>query len=227
MIKKRNMGLGDTITPWRVSSNQEGNYKTNVPVNATLIGTAATALSSIFMIFRSLYGESDTIMDIMITVWFVASVIQIPLVLAFTMKHQKKKSKINPVVPKTLQFHEDEHDFDDISNEGNEMITFPIHQAKGELGQAPVPTPTLETNKETNEVTTDNDGLPKIIMTHVEVYDHVESIDDAAEDSVKAAENCDTGDNSENIEFAVSNEQIKLTEMGEASGQLPGEVCHM
>ena len=64
-------------------------------------------------------------------------------------------------------------------------------------------------------MTTDNDGLPKIIITHVEVYDHVESIDDAAEDSVKAAENCDNGDNCENIELAVSNEQIKLTEMGE------------
>ena len=77
-------------------------------------------------------------------------------------------------------------------------------------------------------MTTDNDGLPKIIMTHVDVYDHVESIDNADhQDSVKAAENCDTGDNCENIELAVSNEQIKLTEIGEASGQLPGEVCHM
>ena len=196
MIKKRNIGLGDTITPWRVSSNQEGNYKTNVPINATLIGAAATTVSTIFIIFRSLFGESDTIMTIMTTVWLVASVIQIPLVLAFTIKHQKKKSKINPVVPKTLQFHDDEHDSDDDSN-----------------GM--------------NEGTTDNDGLPKVIMTPVEVYDHGESIDDADEDSVKAAENCDTGDNCENIELSVSNEQIKLTEIGEASGQLPSEVCHM
>ena len=196
MIKKRNIGLGDTITPWRVSSNQEGNYKTNVPINATLIGAAATTVSTIFIIFRSLFGESDTIMTIMTTVWLVASVIQIPLVLAFTIKHQKKKSNINPVVPKTLQFHDDEHDSHDISNEEN-------------------------------EATTDNDGLPKVIMTPVEVYDHVESIDNADEDTVKAAENCDTGDNCENIELSVSNEQIKLTEIGEASGQLPSEVCHM
>ena len=196
MIKKRNIGLGDTITPWRVSSNQEGNYKTNVPINATLIGAAATTVSTIFIIFRSLFGESDTIMTIMTTVWLVASVIQIPLVLAFTIKHQKKKSNINPVVPKTLQFHDDEHDSHDISNEGN-------------------------------EATTDNDGLPKVIMTPVEVYDHVGSIDNADEESVKAAENCDTGDNCESIELSVSNGQIKLNEIGESSGQLPSEVCHM
>ena len=197
MVKKRNIGLGNTITPWRVSSNQEGNYKTNVPINATLIGAAATTVSTIFIIFRSLFGESDIIMTIMTTVWLLASVIQIPLVLAFTIKHQKKKTKINPVVPKTLQFHDNEHDSDDIGNE-------------------------------VNEVTTDNDGLSKVIMTPVEVYDHVESIDDADEDSVKAAENCNTGDNCENIEFAVSNEQIKLTEIGDAFSQLlPGEVCHM
>ena len=179
-----------------MSSNQEGNYKTNVPINATLIGAAATTVGTIFIIFRSLFGESDTIMTIMTTVWLVASVIQIPLVLAFTIKHQKKKSNINPVVPKTLQFHDDEHDSHDISNEGN-------------------------------EATTDNDGLPKVIMTPVEVYDHVESIADADEGSVKAAESFDTGDNCENIELAVSNEQIKLNEIGEASGQLPTEVCHM
>ena len=186
MVKKRNIGLGNTITPWRVSSNQEGNYKTNVPINATLIGAAATTVSTIFIIFRSLFGESDIIMTIMTTVWLLASVIQIPLVLAFTIKHQKKKSKINPVVPKTLQFHDNEHDSDDIGNE-------------------------------VNEVTTDNDGIPKVIMTHVQVYNHVESIEDADEDSVKAPENCDTGNN---CELAVSNEQIKLTEIGEASGQL-------
>ena len=196
MVKKRNIGLGDTIKPWRVSSNQEGNYKTNVPINATLIGAAATTVSTIFIIFRSLFGESDTIMTIMTTVWLVASVIQIPLVLAFTIKHQKKKSKINPVVPETLQFHDNEHDSDVISNE-------------------------------VNEVTTDNDGLSKVIMTPVDVYDHVESIDDPDEESVKAAENCNTGDYCEDMELAVSSEEIKLTEIGEASGQLPSEVCHI
>ena len=159
---------------------------TNVPINGTLIGAAATTVGTIFIIFRSLFNESDTITRVTYIGRLVPSMIQVPLVLAFTIKHQKKKTKINPVVPKTLQFHDNEHDSDDIGNE-------------------------------VNEVTTDNDGIPMVIMTHVQVYNHVESIEDADEDSVKAPENCDTGNNRE---LAVSNEQIKLTEIGEASGQL-------
>ena len=159
---------------------------TNVPINATLIGAAATTVGTIFIIIRSLFSESDTITRVIYASRLVPSMIQIPLVLAFTIKHQKKKSKINPVVPKTLQFHDNEHDSNDIGNE-------------------------------VNEVTTDNDGIPMVIMTHVQVYNHVESIEDADEDSVKAPKNCDTGNN---CELAVSNEQIKLTEIGEASGQL-------
>ena len=49
-----------------------------------------------------------------------------PLVLAFTIKHHRKTSKINPVVPRTLQFHEDEDDCnncDNISNEANDEMT--------------------------------------------------------------------------------------------------------
>ena len=123
MIKKRNIGLGDTITPWRVSSNQEGNYKTNVPINATLIGAASTIVGTVFITFRSLFSESDNIVKTIYVGCLVVSVLQIPLVLAFTIKHHKKISKINPVVPRTLQFHEDEHDCDAISNDGNDKTT--------------------------------------------------------------------------------------------------------
>ena len=77
-----------------------------------------------------------------------------------------------------LQFHEDEHDCDNISNG-------------------------------VNDETTNNEENP-IIVTHVDVYDCVESVG-----------NC------EYQELTVSNEPVKLTEIGEASGQLPGEVCHM
>ena len=114
--------------------------------------------------------------------------IQIPMVLAFTIKHHKKTSKINPVVPKMLQFHEDKHDCDNISNG-------------------------------VNDDTTRNDGNP-IIVTHVDVYDYVESDENADENS-------DTVDNCEYPELKVFNERVKLTEIGEASSQIPGEVCHM
>ena len=188
MIQKRNTGHGDTITPWRVSSNQESNYMTNVPINGTLIGAAATTVGIIFIIFRSLFNESDTITRVTYIARLVPSMIQIPLVLAFTIKHHKKTSQINPVVPKTLQFHEDEHDCDNISNG-------------------------------VNDETTNKDGNP-ITVTHVDVYDYVESADNADENS-------DTVGNCEYLELTVSNERVMLTEIGEASGQLPGEVCHM
>ena len=186
MVQKRKTGHDDTIIPWRVSSNQEGNYKTNVPINATLIGAGSTSVCTVFTIFMSLFRESDNIVKTIHIGCLVTSVLQIPLVLAFIIKHNKKTSKINPVVPRTLQFHEDEHDCDAISN--NE-----------------------------NDETTENDGHQ--IVTHVEVYDYVETIDNAHENSVKSDEN------SEYLEFSSSN--VKLTEIGEASGQLPGEVCYI
>ena len=161
---------------------------TNVPINATLIGAAATTVGTIFIIIRSLFSESDIITRVIYASRLVPSVIQIPLVLAFTIKHHKKTSKINPVVPKMLQFHEDEHDRDNISNE-------------------------------VNDDTTKNDENP-IIVTHVDVYDYVESDENADENS-------DTVDNCEYLKLTVSNERVKLIEIGEASSQIPGEVCHM
>ena len=187
MIQKRNTGHGDTIIPWRVSSIQEGYYMTNVPINATLIGAAATTVGTIFIIIRSLFSESDTITRVTNIGGLVPSMIQIPLVLAFTIKHHKKKLQINPVVPKMLQFHEDEHDCDDISNG-------------------------------VNDETTSNDGNP--IVAHVDVYDCVENVDNADEKS-------DTVDNCEYLELTASNERVMLTEIEEASSQLPGEVCDM
>ena len=179
MIKKRNSGHGDTLTPWRVSSNQDNNYKTNVPINATLIGAMATIVPNVFIIYR--FIESDTFFKFIYIVWFVANIARMPLVLFFTIKHHTKASKINPVVPRTLQFHEGEYDVDDISNEENDESI-------------------------------ENYAHPTV--TFAEVYDHVESVDRGDEDSDKA-----------NEKIVVA--QIKLTEIGEASSQLPGQVCHM
>ena len=120
--KKRNSGCSDnTIIPWRVSSNQDNNYKTNVPINATLIGSVATIVITLGVISRSLFSESTTILAICS---LAAGMFQIPLVLAFTIKHQNKTSKINPVVPKTLQFHDNFDDGDDDVINFNEVITF-------------------------------------------------------------------------------------------------------
>ena len=157
--------------------------------------------------FRSLFSGSDNIVKTTYIGCLVCGVLQIPLVLAFTIKHNKKTSKINPVVPRTLQFHEDEHDCDAMSNDGNDKTTRSNKDERdcdafGDDG---------------NDETTENDGHQ--IVTCVEVYDYGESIYKADENSVKSDENC------EYLELSVSN--VKLTEIREASGQLPGKVCHM
>ena len=121
LIKKRSSGRGDTIIPWRVTSNRDDNYKTNVPINATLIGSVATIVVTLSVIFRSLFSESTTIV---VLFSLVAGMFQIPLVLAFTIKHHNKTSNINPVVPKTLQFHDNFDDGDDDVINFNEVITF-------------------------------------------------------------------------------------------------------
>ena len=122
MIQKRSAGHGDTITPWRVSSNQDNNYKTNVPINATLIGAVATIVTTIFLIHR--FIVSDTLFKVIFVVWFIASAVQMPLILAFTIKHHKKTSNVNPVVPKALQFHDNEFNSDNDVINFNEVITF-------------------------------------------------------------------------------------------------------
>ena len=193
-IHKQNSGHGDTITPWRVSSNQDNNYKTNVPINATLIGAVAVIVPTNFSLYR--FIESDTFFKVIFVLGFVASTVQMPLVLAFTIKHHKT-SKINPVVPRTLQFHEDEDDCNNHDNIGNEA---------------------------NNEIT-ENVEHPKV--TIVEVYKHVDSTDIDDENRDYPDENGDADNNCECLEVPVVNEQIKLTEIGEASSQLPGEVCHM
>ena len=48
LIHKQKSGNGSRLVPWNVSSNQESNWKSNVPINATMIGTIVTTLSFAF-----------------------------------------------------------------------------------------------------------------------------------------------------------------------------------
>ena len=168
MKKKRNSGRSDyTLTPWRVSSNQDNNYKTNVPINATLIGSVATIVITLGVIFRSLFSESTTILAIFS---LVAAMFQIPLVLAFTIKHQNNTAKINPVVPKMFQFHDNIYESDNNSisciNEGNYEAT--------ENGRHPV-------------------------TTVVEVYKNAENIDKADENGDASCEYLELATSSKQI----------------------------
>ena len=168
MKKKRNSGRSDVpITLWSVSSNQDENYKTNVPINATLIGSVATIVVTLGVFFRSLFSESTTILGMFS---LVAGMFQIPMVLAFTIKHQNKNSKINPVVPKTLQFHDDGYDRD------NNSINF---------------------SNEGNDEATENDR--DLVTTVVEVYDNTENMDKADENGDDSCEYLELATSSKQI----------------------------
>ena len=162
-----------------------------------MIGTMASIVPIVLHLPRfiglDLYSES-----FMLFALLLARAVQMPLVLAFTIKHHKKASKINPIVPRALQFHEDEDNFDNCDNISNEA----------------------------NDEIMENDEHPKVTL--VEVYNYVDSTDNNDVNSNYPDENNDDDDNCELcLELAVVNEQIKVTEIGEAFSQLPGEACHM
>ena len=108
MNKKRSKNGGDQLAAWKVSSNQENNYKTNVPINATLISTVAAGVSLFATIWMGIFLKNDILMKVTYCVVVMVSTFQMPLVVAFTVKHHKKTSMVNHVVPCTLQFHEQE-----------------------------------------------------------------------------------------------------------------------
>ena len=62
LIQKQKNVNGSRLVPWNVSSNQESNWKTNVPINATMIGTIGTALSFVVGIWiANVFKDDDVI----------------------------------------------------------------------------------------------------------------------------------------------------------------------
>ena len=108
MNKKRSRNGGDQLVAWKISSNQDNNYKTNVPINATLISTIAAGVSLFATIWMGIFLENDILTKVSYSIVVTVSAFQMPMVVAFTVKHHKKTSTVSPVVPSTLQFHEQE-----------------------------------------------------------------------------------------------------------------------
>ena len=108
---KRNRSGEIRLAPWnisnQVSSNQDDNYKTNVPINATLIGSFGTAVYMVLgiLIVNNLDNEGSNAG--LYSILVIITTIHLPLVLAFTIKYNKKNNKVTPIIPQTLQFHED------------------------------------------------------------------------------------------------------------------------
>ena len=62
LTKKQKDENGSRLVPWNVSSNQESIWKTNVPINATMIGTIVTVLSSVVGIWiANVFKDDDVI----------------------------------------------------------------------------------------------------------------------------------------------------------------------
>ena len=59
-------------------------------------------------IWTTIVLEYNTQMEVTFSIVIFICTFQMPLVVAFTVKHRKKTSMVNPMVPRTLQFHEED-----------------------------------------------------------------------------------------------------------------------
>ena len=117
MKAKRNRVPDIRLVAWKVSGsnsqeshNQDNNYKTNVPIYATLIGTFGTLIvvTLCCLVFTYFTEKSDdSSKGGPYSVFIIFSAIHLPLVLALTISHHRKTNQVAPLVPTTLQFHEE------------------------------------------------------------------------------------------------------------------------
>ena len=75
-----------------------------------MIGTIGTALSLAFGIWMVNVFKNDDVIGVTYCILVAISTFQMPIVLAFTIKHHRKTSRVDPVVPQTLQFHEEDEE---------------------------------------------------------------------------------------------------------------------
>ena len=113
MKLKRNRGVEVKLVAWKVPSSnqtcvQDDNYKTNVPINATMIGTLSTVITFGFSISAIKYFDDSDLNGGPYSCMIILSTIHLPLILSLTIKHHKKQTtKVAPTLPRTLQFHEE------------------------------------------------------------------------------------------------------------------------
>ena len=114
MKLKRNRGVEVKLVAWKVPSSnqtcvQDDNYKTNVPINATMIGTLSTVITLGCGISAIKYFDDSDLNGGPYSGLIILSTIHLPLILSLTIKHHKKQTtKVAPTLPKTLQFHEND-----------------------------------------------------------------------------------------------------------------------
>ena len=115
------------------------NYKTNVPIYATLIGTFGTLIvvtlcCLVFTYFTEKSDESSK--GGPYSVFIIISAIHLPLVLALTISHHRKTNQVVPLVPKTLQFHEENEESPSPETSQSETnLSKVVEKSKGILGE--------------------------------------------------------------------------------------------
>ena len=113
MKLKRNRGIEVKLVAWKVPSSnqtcvQDDNYKTNIPINATMIGTLSTVITFVCGISAIKYFDDSDLNGGPYSCLIILSTIHLPLILSLTIKHHKKQTtKVAPTLPRTLQFHEE------------------------------------------------------------------------------------------------------------------------
>jgi hypothetical protein len=113
MNLKRNRGVIVKLVAWTVppsnqTCDQDDNYKTNVPINATMIGTLSTVITFGCGISALKYFDDSDLNGGPYSCLITLSTIHLPLILSLTIKHHKKQTtKVAPTLPRTLQFHEE------------------------------------------------------------------------------------------------------------------------
>ena len=122
---KRNRGVEVKLVAWKVPSSnqtcvQDDNYKTNVPINATMIGTLGTVVTFGCAISAIKYFDDSDLNGGPYSFMIIFSTIHLPLILSLTIKHHKKQTtKVAPTLPRTLQFHEEN---DETSGQAEEPL---------------------------------------------------------------------------------------------------------
>ena len=91
MKKERRQGDGEV-------GLMDENYKTNVPINATLIGTMTTATIVVLAICVLKHYDDTYDNGFIYGIMIIGSAIYLPLVLALIIWHQRKTAKTVPAV---------------------------------------------------------------------------------------------------------------------------------
>ena len=115
-----------------------------------MIGTSGTIITLVIGICAFNYFNDENMNGGPYSILVAVSTIHLPLVLTLTIKHHRKTRKVEPILPMTLQFHEENGDTPDETKETTLEIkepTLEIKELTSEIKES-----TLEVKESTLEI---------------------------------------------------------------------------